>query len=110
MPTVVFLSAAAAPVELLRADAPEGGSLGDLCDETAAPIPFSCRSASCGTCRVRVLRGAELLLPPEDDERELLAIFGVSSSSAAPVQRLACQVRMRKGPGCIIIRPADDEA
>jgi 2Fe-2S ferredoxin len=109
MPEVVFLSAGAKPEELLRVLAPDGGSLADLCDDHSAPVEFSCRSASCGTCRVRVLEGAELLLPAAEDEDELLVLFGQPSSTTPrqPV-RLACQVRMREGPGCIIIGPADD--
>ncbi len=66
----------------------------DVCDEAAAPILFSCRSATCGVCRVEVEAGAELLAPPSDDERETLELF-----DAAPTQRLACQVVIREGAG-----------
>ena len=121
MPQVVFMSTGAGPsVPPLAAEAPEGGSLGDLCDDVSAPIPFSCRSATCGTCRIVVLEGGELLLPPEADELSVLAIFASAvanpgASAGAPfaspaLQRLACQAKMRPGPGRVLLRPvADDE-
>lgn len=80
-------------------EAPEGGDLLDLCDESIAPIPFSCRSASCGTCHVEVLEGAELLEPPQPDEEELLALLGGEGT-----YRLACQARVRPGPGLVRLR------
>lgn len=67
-------------------DAPEGGRLLDLCDDTLAPIPFSCRSANCGTCRVDVLEGIAELSPPEGEELAVLAIFGDDPTK----RRLAC--------------------
>nr|PZN17643.1 MAG: ferredoxin [Pseudomonadota bacterium] len=81
-------------------DAPEGGDLVDICDYHLAPIPFSCRSASCGTCHVEVLEGADLLEPPEGPEAELLELLG-----GGPY-RLACQARVRPGPGLVRLRPA----
>ena len=99
MPTVIFESYGAPPLEVT---APEGGPLVDVCDEHSAPVPFSCRSACCGTCRVDVLEGAELLDPPADDELDVLDIFSDDPRS----RRLACQARMRTGPGCLRIRPA----
>lgn len=46
--------------------------------------------AECGTCRVRVLEGAENLTPPTPDERELREAH---PASFAPNERLACQCR-----------------
>jgi ferredoxin len=101
MARVVFESKTAP----LVVDAPEGGSLADLCDAVDAPIPFSCRSANCGTCRIEVLEGADLLLPPQDDELDVLDIFMV----APPKFRLACQSQMLPGLGTLRIRAVDDE-
>jgi ferredoxin len=101
MPEVIFVPNAG---DSLVALAPEGGSLGDLCDEVDAPVPFSCRSATCGTCRVVVLEGEEQLLPASDDELSLLALFG---SPAA--HRLACQAVMLPGTGRLVLRPVTDE-
>jgi ferredoxin len=101
MPVVVFECPGAPDVE---ADAPEGGALIDLCDERSACIPFSCRSASCGTCRVEVLEGGDRLDPPKDEELEVLDIFGDDPTR----RRLACQAQLRAGPGRVRVRPCDD--
>ena len=102
MPKVVFESKGAAPLEV---DAPQGGSLADLCDDVNAPVPFSCRSANCGTCRIEVLEGAETLLPPQDDELDVLDIFMV----APPRFRLACQSQMREVDLTLRVRAVDDD-
>lgn len=83
-----------------EANVEAGGALVDICDETRLPIPFSCRSVSCATCQVRVVEGADLLEPPEDDERDLLQFI-----SAPADTRLACQARVRPGPGTIVLKP-----
>lgn len=101
MPVVVFESPEGLPA--VEVDAPEGGRLVDLCDEGGAAVPFSCRSASCGTCRIDLLEGAELLEPPDDDELELLELFGDDPSRC----RLACQARLRAGAGRLRVRPSE---
>jgi ferredoxin len=83
-----------------RVDAPDGGELVDLCDEVRGPVPFSCRSATCATCQVHVLEGADLLEPPSAEEAELLELV----TDAADV-RLACQARVRPGPGLLRVKP-----
>ena len=98
MPIVVFESPEAPTVE---AEAPAGTRLVDLCDERNAPVPFSCRSASCGTCRVDVLEGGDRLAPPRDDELDVLDIFGDSPAR----RRLCCQAVALPGPGRIRLRP-----
>ena len=87
-----------------RVDVAEGGRLVDICDGAEAPVPFSCRSATCGTCRVEVYQGDELLEPAEGPEAELLGLLG-----DPPTFRLACQARVRPGPGVIRLRIAGDE-
>jgi ferredoxin len=86
---------AAGPARTLRAE----GRLLDACDEAGAPVCFSCRGGDCGTCRVEVLAGADRLSPPSADEAETLRRLG-----AAPEDRLACQVRVRRGPGLVRLR------
>jgi ferredoxin len=100
MPVVVFDCPGTPSLEV---PAPDGGALIDLCDEQNAGIPFSCRSASCGTCRVDVLEGAELLEPAADEELDVLDIFGDNPAE----RRLACQVRIRDGAGRLRVRPSD---
>ncbi len=84
-----------------RVDAPDGGDLLDICDEHYAPVPFSCRSASCATCQIEVLEGQELLDAPEPAEVELLELLGGPENN-----RLACQARVRAGAGLVRIKPA----
>lgn len=79
-------------------DRPDGGDLLDICDDVLAPIPFSCRSASCATCEVEVLEGIELFEPPNDDEADLLGILGKKD------HRIACQARIKGGAGLIRLR------
>lgn len=100
MPTLRFYDAEG---ELaLEVDFPEGGRLVDICDDYEAPIPFSCRSASCGTCRIDILEGLDQLEPPSEDEADVLAIF-----ADPPTRRLACSARLRGGPGLVSIRAVD---
>lgn len=75
----------------------------DACDAARSPVQFSCRSASCATCRVEVLAGAELLDPPGEDELEVLELLGVKGS-----HRLACQAVIRPGEGLVTLRWAAD--
>jgi ferredoxin len=87
MPRVVFIGLEG---ETCEVDAPGGSALVDLCDTANAPIPFSCRSASCGTCRLVVLEGPHLLAEAEDDELQVLDAFG----QGPPDRRLACQAKL----------------
>jgi ferredoxin len=101
MPLVVFESPeTGATVEV---ESPPGARIVDLCDERDAPVPFSCRSASCGTCRVDVLEGADLLEPPRDEELDVLDIFGDDPAR----RRLACQARLKAGTGRVRLRAAE---
>jgi 2Fe-2S ferredoxin len=69
-----------------------GERLVDVTDEhPQADVPYSCRSASCGTCRVEVLEGEDALAAPEDDELEVLHVFGDE-----PRVRLCCQLRIER--------------
>lgn len=71
-------------------DVAPGTALVDVCDDhPEAEVPFSCRSASCGTCRSRVISGAEALSKAEDDELDVLEVFG----DGADV-RLCCQITL----------------
>jgi ferredoxin len=96
VPTVELLASAIGPAVTVEA---AGGRLLDVCDEAHAPVEVSCRSASCGVCRVEVLAGADRLDPPRADEAEVLRLF-----AAAPGQRLACQAVLRAGPGLVRLR------
>jgi 2Fe-2S ferredoxin len=94
MPTIVFERTG------YTVEVPEGGRVADLCDEhPRAGIPFSCRGANCGTCRVEVTEGLALCEPPDDDEEQLLRQL------RSPVTvRLGCQMRVRPGAGVVRLR------
>jgi ferredoxin len=100
VPKIEFLASVAGSAK--QADAPDGGVLLEICDDALAPIPFSCRSASCATCHVEVLEGSELMEPAEEAEQDLLDIIG-----GPPKSRLACQVVIKAGPGLIRLRSLD---
>jgi ferredoxin len=101
VPTIEFCASEFGPS--VTVELPDGGALVDVCDEARAPVPFSCRSASCGTCRVEVLAGASLLEPPAADELEILDIFDSTTT-----HRLACQAKVRAGAGLVTLRSAED--
>jgi ferredoxin len=82
-------------------DVPEGGAVVDVCDaHVKAGVPFACRHANCGSCRVDVTEGLALCVSPEDDELDLLE--GVFHDP--PTVRLACQLRVIAGPGIVSLR------
>ena len=105
MTTTVKVIAESSAGRIVEIDAPQGASLIDLCDEHQAPIPFSCRSASCGTCRIHVLAGADELLSPAEDELDLLDVFNVQPPSV----RLACQAKLRPGAMRLWVKAFQEE-
>jgi 2Fe-2S ferredoxin len=87
-------------------DLHDGGAVVDACDTSLADVPFSCRSASCGTCRVVVLEGGAFLTEAEDEELQVLDAFGVTPKK----QRLACQAKVSAGAiGLVRLRPVRDD-
>lgn len=85
-------------------DVKVGTALVDVCDENPeAEVPFSCRSASCGTCRVRVKEGMALLAKPKDDELDVLEVFGDGKDV-----RLCCQIQLT-GDGNLVLEVVEPE-
>ena len=76
------------------------------CTPNEGPIPVECRAASCGTCWVGVLGGADKLSPVvERDEGRRMKVFGyVDTNDPQPIIRLACQARAY-GAVSIVIPP-----
>lgn len=69
------------------------------------PIPVECRAASCGTCWVGVLGGAEKLTPMDSRERRKMREFGyIDTEQSHPLIRLAC-VTAASGAVSIVIPP-----
>ncbi|MEM7136541.1 MAG: 2Fe-2S iron-sulfur cluster-binding protein [Myxococcota bacterium] len=75
-------------------DAEAGEMIMDITDANPeADIPYSCRSASCGTCRAEVIEGGDALVPADSDEIEVLEIFGDTPDRV----RLCCQAQVASG-------------
>lgn len=76
------------------------------CIPNEGPIPVECRSASCGTCWVGVIAGAEKLSPVEKHEAQRMKVFGYAGleEGSQPIIRLACQARVG-GALSIVIPP-----
>ena len=69
------------------------------------PIPVECRSASCGTCWVGVLGGAEKLSDVAAREGKKIKEFGyIDTTESKPLIRLACQAQAY-GAVSIVIPP-----
>lgn len=87
----------------LRAHAEGGTRLLDLADEhPELDLPFSCRAATCGTCRVEVMEGSDAFAEPEPEERDLLEAFGEPAGV-----RLACQALVVRAVPTIRLRVVD---
>ena len=69
------------------------------------PIPVECRSASCGTCWVGVLGGAEKLSDVAAREGKKIKEFGyIDTAEPKPLIRLACQAKPN-GAVSVVIPP-----
>jgi ferredoxin len=69
------------------------------------PIPVQCRTASCGTCWVGVLGGAEKLSDVDPLERRRIREFGyIDTNETKPLIRLACMAQA-SGNVTIVIPP-----
>jgi ferredoxin len=69
------------------------------------PIPVECRNASCGTCWVGVLGGAEKLAPVSARERRMMREFGyLDTDEERPLVRLSC-ITPASGAVSIVIPP-----
>ncbi|MDT5158894.1 MAG: hypothetical protein QOH51_3251 [Acidobacteriota bacterium] len=75
------------------------------CTIDEGPIPVQCRSASCGTCWVGVLGGAEKLSETDWRERKMMPLFGyIETDETRPLIRLSCQARAG-GAVSVVIPP-----
>jgi ferredoxin len=69
------------------------------------PVPVECTSASCGTCWVGVIAGAEKLSAVNRRERRAVKVFGYDQTDdEKPLIRLACQAKAY-GNVTIVIPP-----
>ena len=69
------------------------------------PIPVECRSASCGTCWIGVLGGADRLADVAAREGKKIKEFGyIDTAEPKPLIRLACQAQAQ-GAVSVVIPP-----
>ena len=89
-----------------QADKREYRSKDSRCIPNEGPIPVECRAASCGTCWVGVIAGAEKLSPVNSrEEGHRMKVFGYSNTDGErPLVRLACQAKAF-GAVSIVIPP-----
>jgi len=67
------------------------------------PIPVECRSASCGTCWVGVLGGADKLADVAAREGKKIKEFGyIDTAEPKPLIRLACQAQAHAAVSVVI--------
>lgn len=87
-------------------DAQPGEAIMDITDiHPAAQVPYSCRAATCGTCRVQVLEGGDALSVPDSFELEVLEIFGDTPDQV----RLCCQAKLVDGESTrVTLQVCDD--
>lgn len=71
-------------------EVPDGAQL--ECLDGKSSVLFACKSATCGSCMVKVLEGAENLEQPNEVEESGLQAFSSDSK-----QRLMCQCKIKKG-------------
>jgi adenylate cyclase len=98
--TVIFETSLSPAGPAARAPARAGDALVDVCDAAQAPVPFSCRDASCGTCLVEILEGEHLLDAMKPTEQLVLLRLG-----AVAGHRLACRARFTADEGRVRLRP-----
>jgi len=92
------------PRGVQRIEVDEESSLVDLCDEHGLAVAFSCRATTCGTCRVSVIDGHDLLDKPGEREHDLLAQLRSTAG-----HRFACALRIKPGNGLVRLRiPSSD--
>lgn len=72
----------------------------DLAEDEGLAMPFGCRSGSCGSCRIEIIEGHELLAPRTFLEEDTL------SRHQDPANiRLACRATLI-APGNLVIKIA----
>ncbi|GKS59489.1 ferredoxin [Nitrospira sp.] len=84
--------------EGLSGDVPTDTSLLEAAEQLGFPLPHDCGgNASCTTCRVEILSGAECLTEIDFEEQDLLDREAFTESW----HRLGCQARVR---GDVVVR------
>ena len=69
-------------------------------DHPRAEVPYSCRAANCGTCRVEVKEGLSGFAEADDEELGVLDIFGDNPNKV----RLCCQLKLVREVPRVVLR------
>jgi ferredoxin len=69
---------------------PDGSLLAEL--DGKCSVLFACKTASCASCKVKVLEGMDNIEPPNDLEQAGLATFATD-----PSERLMCVCKIKSG-------------
>jgi len=78
-------------------EVPDNSKIATIADEVQASLPFGCREASCGACKLLVIEGMENLSDVIDDEIDVLGESKINEG-----YRLGCQISVKSGK--VIIR------
>ncbi len=75
--------------DLMSVDLLHGQNLSEVLTAANSPVLFGCRTGVCGTCCVQVIEGIDNLSPADDDENEIIEIYGEGRENI----RLGCQLK-----------------
>ncbi len=78
-------------------EVPDGTSFLDFCEEQSADHPFGCTEGVCGTCVLEIVKGAENVSSPTQEELDT-----VENHTDIDGARLGCQIVVN---GDIEVRP-----
>ena len=88
--------------DFLAINVKEGSTIQDIVEASGSALPFGCRDGECGTCVVDIEKGMEFLSPKTDKEVKVLK--EVCSGTCTPNSRLACQMKIVKPNGVVVIK------
>lgn len=71
----------------------QDSALLDLCEDAGVALPFGCRVGACGSCRIQIVEGEELLT-----ERSFLEEDTLVRHEDTQDIRLACRVQIKDQP------------
>lgn len=101
MPTVSFSIDPEKSAEFQELEVELEQTIYDECERQGVELPHGCLAGSCGSCRMDVLEGAELLKPASVIEQntidalkaEMIEKYGEEAISGKDI-RLSCRARM----------------
>lgn len=77
-------------LEDMIVEAPVDTAFDDIVNASGADVTFGCKNGTCGTCRIKVVDGAEHISAMEREEKDFLESLGSSTA-----ERLGCQIKIK---------------